>query len=391
MKNLRVLLLDDCWVQTYYLADGLRRNGCEVHLVCSHPPRTIGRMMFATSHRADPIDGDAAQELIDRVVRDSAITHVLPMTDLLIDRYRKQPPAWHDLILPTLPSPQLEMIRDKTAMSEFIGRLGVPVPEEYPLVDPGSLEAGVRELGLPVVVRTRESTAGNGVAIADDLPQVREAVARFESLGRVPYLQQFAGGAPIISAGLFHEGRALRYYASEKLAIHPARTGPATIMKSLADQTLRDHTVRIFEALRWTGYGQLDWVRSADGRILFLEMNPRPWGAWGAAARAGVDLAGPFVELISGKSPAADITLRDGVVEYLFPQYLRAGATRNGALTMLDWRGWRHMPWHRPVLAAHLLKWLFRDLRYSTALQARRRLGLLRGHTLALPAPKAPA
>ncbi len=327
LTPVRIVLLDDCWVQTYYLADGLRRAGCEVHLVCPRPPRTIGTWLFTSVARANPIHGDAAQHVIDRVVRRVNATHVLPMTDRLLDRYQRQPPPWHRLLLPRFGPNQAALLRNKVAMSTFVSGLGIPVPETRALDEAGDLEHATAQLGLPVVVRVVTSTAGSGVAIARDLDQLRCAVTRLGAHGERPYLQRFATGAPIISAGLFHEGCPLRYYAG---------------------------------------------VRDADGRIYFLELNPRPWGAMAAAARAGVDLFAPFGALLDGSSPEPEFQLRGGVTEYLFPQYARSRVALEGLSGILSLAAWKHVPWHRPLLAAHLLSWVLRDVRAAVASRALR-------------------
>lgn len=391
MTPVRIVLLDDCWVQTYYLADGLRRAGCEVHLVCSRPPRTIGTWLFTSVARANPIHGEVAQLVIDRVVRRVNATHVLPMTDRLLDRYQRQPPPWHRLLLPQFGPNQAALLRNKVAMSAFVSGLGVPVPETRALDEAGDLEDAAAELGLPVVVRVVTSTAGSGVAIARDLEQLRRAVTRLGAHGERPYLQRFATGAPIISAGLFHDGRPLRYYAGEKLEIFPRDVGPATIMRSLSDAVLQDHTTRIFRELHWTGFGQIDWVRGANGTIYFLELNPRPWGAMAAGARAGVDLFSPFGTLLGGGLPEPEFQLRGGVTEYLFPQYVRAKVGREGLSGISSLVAWKHVPWHRPLLAAHLLSWVLGDVGAAVANRALRwrRPGMAFRATLPQPGPSA--
>jgi D-alanine-D-alanine ligase-like ATP-grasp enzyme len=382
MADVRIVLLDQCWNQTYYLADGLRRAGCEVHLISTRPMRTIGHLAFGSTHRLDPLDTDDVQPVIDSIVERVSATHVLPMTDRLLNRYKRVPPVWAARMIPQFSPAQRAALADKTSMTALAVRLGLPVPRTGTPALAGDAERLAAEFGFPIVVRSPHSTAGRGVAIARDVRAMRAALARFSNPAAPPYLQRFLDGGPIVSGGLFQHGRAVRYFACEKRAMHPADTGPATIIHSLDDQTVRDQTLRLFEALEWTGYGQVDWARDRDGAICFLELNPRPWGAMGGMEHFGVDLFTPFAAMLAGDTPRADLSLRGGEMISLFPQYVRAGLAERGWRALFERRSWERLPWSRPTLAWHLGQFLLHDLWERLAWRGRRVQG-----ALAVPAP----
>lgn len=107
----------------------------------------------------------------------------------------------------------------------------------------------------------------------------------------------------------------------------------------------------------------------------------------GAAARAGVDLFTPFGALLGGATPEPEFTLRHGVVEHLFPQYLRASIGREGLSGLASLTGWKHMPWTRPLVAAHLLSWVVRDARDAVTDRVLRWHRGASGPHVALPQP----
>jgi hypothetical protein len=385
MADVRIVLLDQCWNQTYYLADGLRRAGCEVHLISTRPMRTVGRLGFASTHRLSPLDTDEVQPVIDSIVERVCATHVLPMTDRLLNRYKRVPPAWASRMIPHFSPAQQAELADKTSMTALAVRLGIPVPPVGTPVLAGDAERMAATFGFPVVVRSPHSTAGRGVVIARDARAMRAALTRFQQPGAPPYLQRFMGGMPVISGGLFQRGRAVRYFAAEKRGMYPAETGPATLLCSTDDAMVREQTLKLFAALEWTGFGQVDWIRDDDGTACFLELNPRPWGAMGGMVHFGVDLFTPFAEMLAGDAPKSDLSLRGGEVISLFPQYVRAGLAERGWRALFSRRNWERLPWGRPVLAWHLSQFLLQDLWERAAWRGRRVQGALAVPAAGLP------
>src|SRR5206468_2792293 len=105
-------------------------------------------------------------------------------------------------------------------------------------------------------------------------------------------VQEYIAGATWLFGGVFHDGRALRIYAGEKLELYPPRVGPAIRMRSDDHAALVATGQRVLGELRWTGLASADFIRRGDGSYVLLEVNPRPWGSLAAARAAGVDLVG---------------------------------------------------------------------------------------------------
>jgi len=92
-----------------------------------------------------------------------------------------------------------------------------------------------------------------------------------------------------------------------------------------------------------------------------------------------------------GQAPEPEFLLRDGVTEYLFPQYVRARVGREGLSGITSLAAWKHAPWHRPLLAAHLVSWVLRDAGAALASRALRwrHPGVALRATLPQPGPSA--
>lgn len=58
----------------------------------------------------------------------------------------------------------------------------------------------------------------------------------------------------------------------------------------------------------------------------FLEVNPRPWGAFAGAEQVGVDLFTPLAELLRREAPHPDLAFRNAVETRVLPLYLMRAA-----------------------------------------------------------------
>lgn len=87
---------------------------------------------------------------------------------------------------------------------------------------------------------------------------------------------------------------------------------------------LLENVFKVFEALRYTGLGQVDFILDTrDGVFKFLEINPRCWGSIGLAELAGVDLYTPYLELSKGNIPEPSLHFHEGVWHHHFSRELR--------------------------------------------------------------------
>jgi hypothetical protein len=190
-----------------------------------------------------------------------------------------------------------------------------------------------------------------------------EAVERWRSLqdDAPAFLQRHVAGPTYLVGGLFDRGEPLRLYAAEKIEVHPVPTGGSLRLETVADPELVAAAVAVFRRLGWTGLASADFIRGADGRCYFLEINPRPWGSVAAARAAGVDLFAPLAGMLTGRPPAASLGYRAGVRSTLFPQRMlvAAGTGTWGGLVriLLDGGAWRAAPWRQPGVLAHLARW----------------------------------
>lgn len=316
---MRVLLLDEGFVSGAATAIGLHAAGCSVDVVAAVGGHadvggTAGRWRFA------PRPGDASLETAIAGIREAEdYDVVLPATEPLQRLLWPRAQAWPELKLPTDDEERPSHFADKRAMSALARDAGVDGPDAVDRVSTSNVDETIRQLGLPIVIKGAVGRGGRTTFIASSSAEACEALRRIEGRGTQAFAQRYVEGPTFLVGGVFHRGTPLRLYAGEKRVQFPRRTGPAAVLVSSGDAVLLRSATRVFAATRLTGLASADFIRSADGRFHFIEMNPRPWGSIAAAHDANVDLFGPLVALWRGERPAQVVGATDGVRSPIVP------------------------------------------------------------------------
>ncbi|HZI42489.1 MAG TPA: ATP-grasp domain-containing protein [Gemmatimonadaceae bacterium] len=364
--RLHLLLLDEGFMSGAHTAVGLRDAGCDVTIVGA----TGGRGRYdGRSIRwslAPRVTSPEFLSCVDQLVRRHTYDYVLPLTEPIQALLWDSAPSWAQRIFPRTDQWQQAVLRDKRCLAALAAAHGIAVPDQLPLSDDASLDRSVESLGLPLVVKGSAGRGGSTTHVVNSLPAARAAARRVRHAGVDVFAQRYVRGPTYLVGGTFRDGCPLRLYAGVKVAQHPRRTGPATIIKSYRDEQLLTAALATIAAIGWTGIASMDFVRDAEGRFLLLEVNPRPWGSIGAAAAAGVDLFLPLIQLLRGETTRQELRFRTHVEHPVFPLVLLSGEAWRSPATLASalrdsrsdraiWRPWgqgRHLA-HRLCRVAH--------------------------------------
>src|SRR5262245_47499726 len=123
----RVLLLEEGWSQTLYLARALEEAGYDVTVMTANGSRASYRRRTVQWSSAPPVESARFVEHVDRWMAARPFDRVLPLTEAAMQRLWDAKPPWSDRLFPATDEWQRELLRDKHRLLEHMGRRGVEV------------------------------------------------------------------------------------------------------------------------------------------------------------------------------------------------------------------------------------------------------------------------
>ena len=161
----------------------------------------------------------------------------------------------------------------------FLARNGIPHAPWQPVRTHDELEAAVRALGLPLILKTASSGYdGKGQVLVN---RAADADAAWSTLGRVPCVAEgwveFAAEVSVVVAR-GHDGQAIAYPVGLNhhvrhildATVMPAPVGPIVALEA------RTLALAVAQALGTVGVLCVEFFLTAEGRLLVNEIAPRP-------------------------------------------------------------------------------------------------------------------
>jgi len=240
---------------------------------------------------------------IGEVVRRRQIQAIVPIHEdaLAIQANRETLPAGTIVAAPSEGS--LRQALDKGLMTKVAASAGLRVPATYQPTSADDARDFLKTIQPPVVVKTRRGNSGKGVVIARSAEEAQTAFLSFVerlglSDGQLPVIQSFVSGKPCGSCFLADEGNLVACFAERYLYCKERGFGTSVVREPTHHPRIVDATERLAAKLGWTGIAHLDFlVDPHEDEPVFLEMNPRFWGALQMAIANGYDFPKALVDL----------------------------------------------------------------------------------------------
>jgi predicted ATP-grasp superfamily ATP-dependent carboligase len=323
----RVLVTDAGRGSAVSIIRSLGRRGIDVVAADSNPrsPGLLSR--YASDRLVYPPpeqDGRATVDAIARGASELGVDLLVPVGETIVvllsgarERF-----AGVKLALPDVDA--LEVTRDKLATVDLAARLGVPTPRTVLVRTASEAKRAAADLSWPVVLKPQASRSVRGaevdafgVTYAADGPTLEQKIAPLEGRCAV-LLQEYCEGEGQGVGLLMHSGKPLLAFQYRRLREVPFTGGPSSLRESVPlDPSLFDYSVRLLEALEWTGPAMVEFKVAPEGAKL-MEINGRLWGSLALAVKSGVDFPGGLVELFlpplaREREPAPNLTYSVGV------------------------------------------------------------------------------
>jgi predicted ATP-grasp superfamily ATP-dependent carboligase len=314
MSAPRVLVTDAARASAVSIIRSLGRRGA--HVVAADSDRRSPGFFsrFAAERLVYPKAAENPEAVVDalhRAAADRRLDLIVPVTDDVIVPLSEARERFRGVCeLAIAPIDALATTRDKLATLELARSLGVPTPRTALVSTAAEACHEATSLGWPVVLKPQASRVYGAdhatletmnVTYADSAEMLAERMQRFE--GRCPVLlQEYCTGEGHGVELLADRGRPLAAFQHHRLREVPTTGGASSYRESVAlDPVLYAYSVRMLEALEWTGLAMVEFKTGPRGPML-MEINGRVWGSLPLAIASGVDFPAALLDLYLGRN-----------------------------------------------------------------------------------------
>ena len=289
-------------------------------------------------------DAGAFVRAILEYVRSNSIDLLIPVTDWTtgpLSEHRQQFNEICHVVLP--PKSALEIASDKFRTIQIAQSLGIGVPRTD-LIESIADLSKLAEIQAPAVVKDRHSVRWGGgkpvfgsVAYAfapGDLgKKVRE---RVQEAGDV-LVQEFVSGVGIGFSCFVVEGMVRLPFQWQRIReVDPRGSGSSARRSVPLDPTVVSLSSRLVLEIGFEGIVMVEYKKTADGRLVLMEINGRPWGSIGLPIACGIDYPRYLIDwYLRGTLPPEIVSYRENTVcrrlvwELAHLSNLRAGKPAN--------------------------------------------------------------
>ena len=294
-----------------------------------------------------PVSIDNASRFCDAVfefVRSQAIDLVIPITDWTLGPLSSGRGMFEGICRLALPSARaLEIASDKYKTIRLAQQLGIVVPRTC-LIKSGCEVSAAGDVKFPVVVKDRFSVRWLGeeavcglVAYAYSQAEVEsQASTRLQAAGDV-LLQEFVAGAGIGFSCFIAGGEIFLPFQWERIREVDPRGSASSARKSIPlDDRLAEISGKLLIEIGFEGMAMVEYKKTAEGKMILMEINGRPWGSLALPVACGIDYPRFLIDWkLNGTVPPKSIPYKANTVcrrvvgELTYLSNLRAGKPEN--------------------------------------------------------------
>lgn len=316
----------------------LGAGGCRVSALCPGDNSLAHSSLIERHIPTDRKDDEASVEVFRRALEERWDFVVIADEAMLFALANRLQP-WMTGVLPVAAEVDaLRLILNKHAMLRAMREAGVPVPPFVTVENGGDLAGAAAEIGYPLMLKDAVGEGGVGVRRVDGPDELAGAYRLLAPSGAVT-LQRFVRGSPGCTDVLFDHGVPRCWTSAHMLEQWPTPYEPATVRAPVVEPRLEAMVRAVGAATGFHGLGGIDWIRSADDGLSFLEFNARVTHIVGPA-RAPFGRA--FTAMLAGAPfTPQEIALAPDPIPIFPAHFVRAIKTRN----LADLLGW--LPFRR--------------------------------------------
>lgn len=267
-----------------------------------------------------------------------------------ISKYREKLSSTYSFLLPE--HSLIEAVLDKRRTYDLAIEHGVPCPRTYTIRNVEHLEEMIDEILFPCILKPVYSsdfrkrlphTLYKKAIVVEQASQLRQEYVFYRQFGELMVQELIIGGEDRIYSvkTLFDDQmNLLGLWMNQKIHQFPPYFGSTALAVSIRDEQVIEAAVPFVKALRLKGLAIAEFKKDPrDGKLKFIEINPRIGLTQRLSAACGVDLAYLYYLYVTGRKPESITEQREGVKWiYFVRDYISFRQKQEqGTMTFGDW------------------------------------------------------
>lgn len=205
----------------------------------------------------------------------------------------------------TVPIPDYETFSkaiNKDKILEIAQKNQVTVPKTELLSEPPRLKDAADQVGFPFIIKVSSEmnippNERHYIIKDESEDDFSQKFNRLLRLTTPVILQQYVEGVGVGASFIFSENHMpIAVFGHKRILEAFPEGGPSAIAETYLNPDAVKQGYRLLRALKWKGVAMTEYKMSSDGKMYFMEVNPRFWGTLPLAIASGVDFPRLLVE-----------------------------------------------------------------------------------------------
>lgn len=244
---------------------------------------------------------------------------IIPVTEITSQLLLMRNAELSEITLPFASYNTVMALADKHQLLLQAQASGVPAPRFRWFADASTADPDTFE--YPCVIKpclsriyTEQGWISTSVRILNTRNDWEIALTKGDYLQHSPFMiQEFIPGSGAGVFALYDKGRAVTFFAHQRLREKPPQGGVSVLSQSIAvDPLLQSYARQLLDHVNWHGVAMVEFRISPQGHPYLMEVNTRFWGSLQLAIDSGVDFPRWLVQLALGQQPVVPDQYRLG-------------------------------------------------------------------------------
>ena len=272
-----------------------------------------------------PVSTDEPAAFLDSIiefVRAHAIDLIVPVTDWTLGPLSAQRERFANVCRIAMPSKEaVESASDKYRTIKIAQSLGIGVPDTKLFRSGESVNSSVTS--FPRVVKDRFSV--RWIVNRAVFGSVSYAYSEDELLSKIGdrtwtagdvLVQEFVSGVGIgVSCFVVRGELFVPFQWLRVREVDPRGSASSARQSMPLDSALVSQSHRLIEAMGFEGVAMVEYKQTADGHMVLMEINGRPWGSIGLPVACGIDYPNYLIDwALQGTLPPASKPYRENIL-----------------------------------------------------------------------------